>query len=298
MDKIPEGLRIRGTDKVAFLKQFDASGIDGMSFSVTPIKYLNHEGHELSAHATGFIYKHDTSYYLVTALHCLSGRNVFTGKNLSPTGFIPNSIRIWPTHRLASGQVTRSMMQLVILDDDGDPKWRIDANQSALSVDIAVLPLQTHGLDLHAINDGEDDELLAVSGADCFVLGYPIPSIEDPFLPIWRKGSFASEPRIPIDGKPVFLVDASTSPGMSGAPIIQRWFGPAPVYRNGDLVIMGSQAVTSKLVGVYGGRAHDYKDIGPIGYGWYANRIDGIIKQEHRDTMFSVGLSSGKWSFR
>lgn len=45
-------------------------------------------------------------------------------------------------------------------------------------------------------------------------------------LPFWTRGAVATEPAAPIDGLPVFLVDARTRPGQSGSPVIGYWIGP------------------------------------------------------------------------
>lgn len=276
-----------------FPSQFATWGVSHESFSVTPIRYLDFNGQEMSVHATGFVFKHVTGFYLITALHCLTGIDTFSGKNLSSTGFRPKTITIYPSHRLEDGNLTRATMQMSILDEDGNSLWKQDVNYDLLSTDIAVLRLVSDlPLDYVFINYRTEDDLLIMSGSDCFVLGYPLSEVEDPFLPIWRRGSLASEPGIPIDGKPVFLIDASTSRGMSGSPFIQRWFGPAPMRDNGELIIKADAAVTSRLIGVYGGRAHSYQDVGPIGYGWYANRIDAIIEGRQLEPVFDLQLSN------
>ena len=44
-------------------------------------------------------------------------------------------------------------------------------------------------------------------------------------FPIWKRGSIASEPEIPIDGKPMFYIDTATRQGMSGAPVFAQTSG-------------------------------------------------------------------------
>jgi hypothetical protein len=130
----------------------------------------------------------------------------------------------------------------------------------------------------------QDENLYSAVGFDCFVAGYPNRNCHAPHLPIWRRGSFAYEPTMPIDDRPMFLVDAATSPGLSGAPIFQRCHGPAPILdENGELSIKLESIVATRFVGVYGGRLDHKNQLAQVGYGWYANRIPMIVsgRPEH-----------------
>lgn len=74
--------------------------------SVNEISYTSHllnigiindnELYHLS-YATGFIYKHNNIQYLVTNLHVLSGRDIFTGEIESKTGGVPNFLSFTPS---------------------------------------------------------------------------------------------------------------------------------------------------------------------------------------------------------
>lgn len=51
------------------------------------------------------------------------------------------------------------------------------------------------------------------------LIGYPYGYYDKKnCLPIWKTGSIASEPDMDFEGKPLFLVDVSAFPGMSGSP--------------------------------------------------------------------------------
>lgn len=129
--------------------------------------------------------------------------------------------------------------------------------------EITVLDLGKKPWSSSCINlQQQDDDLLAVVGSDCIVVGYPLPNIDDPFFPVWRRGSFAYEPAAPVNGKPIFLIDAATSRGMSGSPIIQVWHDPAPLRSaDGIAEIDPTRVRSSRLRGVYGGRAHSARSV-------------------------------------
>ena len=79
------------------------------------------------------------------------------------------------------------------------------------------------------------------------LLGYPYGFFDTKnFLPVWKTGHLASEPAVDFQGEPVFLVDVSAFPGMSGAPVVAVSNG---VYENeaGDMMT----GVQRKLLGVF-----------------------------------------------
>lgn len=72
------------------------------------------------------------------------------------------------------------------------------------------------------LNDNIFKPIVTNVGDDCFILGYPLRNYEGLMLPIWKRGSLASETPLGLEGRPIFLVDAATTAGMSGSPIIRR----------------------------------------------------------------------------
>lgn len=65
------------------------------------------------------------------------------------------------------------------------------------------------------------DEPGLVPAADVSFLGYPRDRFDHVnYLPITRKGSISSLPRVDYDGKPEFIIDAQVYPGSSGSPVI------------------------------------------------------------------------------
>lgn len=74
------------------------------------------------------------------------------------------------------------------------------------------------------------------------------------------------------DGKPTFLIDATTRGGMSGSPVVLRLTGGYPT-RNGGMVLAGGMA--TKFLGVYAGRIHDDVE---IGYVWRPGLVIEILE--------------------
>jgi len=58
------------------------------------------------------------------------------------------------------------------------------------------------------------------------LIGYPYGYYDKKnWLPVWKTGSIASEPDVDFEGKPLFLVDVSAFPGMSGSPAFAIAYG-------------------------------------------------------------------------
>ena len=134
--------------------------------------------------------------------------------------------------------------------------------------DAALLPIETATPNAVAINDrlaneisfGNDapklekpspEHLLRVS-ADIFVVGYPdIVESRSSGLPIWKKGSIASEPQTRM---PTFLIDATTNSGFSGSPVL------CDVGRSRNMFTI-SKKLPLDLIGIYSSHiTHDRYD--------------------------------------
>ncbi len=116
--------------------------------------------------------------------------------------------------------------------------------------------------------------------AEVFILGYPKGLTKQGVLPVWKKGSVASEPLFNVmDDAPAFFVDAVTRDGMSGSPVI--YFGDDITDQFGrtrDLDRRGE----AWLIGVYGGRegvTAEEIDMA-LGRVWHRRLLDEIFFQQ------------------
>lgn len=79
------------------------------------------------------------------------------------------------------------------------------------------------------------------------LVGYPYGYYDKTnSLPIWKTGSVASEPSVDFDNKPLFVIDISAFPGMSGSP--------AFVISNGTYETEGGGTTVGsarKFMGIY-----------------------------------------------
>jgi Trypsin-like peptidase domain len=221
--------------------------------------------------ATGFFYRFGQSIALVTNWHVLAGADPSDGRLLDRRGFVPNrlvcNINLFDKQ---VGSVVIKEVEFPLIGEDGQTTWRQSSGQDP-APDIAFILMDDHLPDFEQLGSkimslpadiiviGTDQERAADRAFpqvmdDVFILGYPQGISAQGVLPIWKRGSIATEPLMTaLDNAPVMLVDAATRSGMSGAPVLH--FGRALTTREGKPVDLGrSDDDLGWLVGVYAGR--------------------------------------------
>lgn len=268
-----------------FHLQFPKARTNLISATVILIEQLSNDGqNNRISHATGFMWRNQGKLWLVSARHVFTGKNPFDGSVLSDSGYIPRIIRVHVGIGRTLGFVSKRELILPLYDDDR-PLWHDDPEFESLRTDISALPIDIEdGNIVYCTNDdpnfGGHDDLVVDVGFTCHIVGYPTPHVSGLKFPIWRSGALASDPALPIDGKPIFLVDAATGPGFSGSPVYRVHFGPAPHYD--DSVDTGIRIDTSSVrrvsfVGVYSGRLDHPHQGAQTPYVFYGNRVSIIV---------------------
>jgi hypothetical protein len=234
-------------------------------------------------HATGFLWRYEGRSIVVTNWHVLAGKNPFTGEWLKH-GQCPQFIDLhfWSLDRVeADGtrHLTSHCAKVCVYEHFHSPRWREHAARRKLCIDIAVIDVTETlqsicSLDaVMYLNEYGFSPILQIIGADAFAVGYPIND-PPPKMPIWKRGSIASEPLAPWRGRPAFLLDGRTSAGMSGSPVIRRVVGPCPVSAE-ELNV--NAILTSEFLGVYSGRLHDDEDNASIGIVWRREALAELL---------------------
>lgn len=159
----------------------------------------------------------DGRVFLVTNWHNVTGINPVTGEHLSPTGVEPDHVLFtaFPNGNLnARAKVGRGLY-----GTDGRPAW-LEHPSLGRRVDVVCLelPESLRGW-VFPINALENSPLRPSIAGDIFILGYP-RGIGPNQLPIWKRGSIATEPDIDVEGLPLIYVDTASSEGMSGSPVV------------------------------------------------------------------------------
>ncbi len=124
----------------------------------------------------------------------------------------------------------RVQREISLYGPNGDSIWYVHPQFQKKRIDVVAIPLDSAINDdpeigLYPINSLRSDvDLQMAIGMDVFVLGYPF-GFSPPGLPIWKRGSVASEPDIVHLADGFLLIDTASRPGMSGAPVIRRSWG-------------------------------------------------------------------------
>jgi hypothetical protein len=245
------------------------SVIDQYSVATVPIEALF--GKTSLFLGTGFVWQHEEDFYLITNWHNVSGRDPFTNKHLSKTAAEPDRLRIWWNKKGALGDKFSAVHPLK--NEEGKPNWLIHSLHGH-QIDVVALQVEQPDAEMHPINKMPTARLALPVGADIFILGYPF-GIGLGGLPIWKRGSIASEPDVLDTKRPVIYIDSASRPGMSGSPVIRRSWDSHSMEGGGTLM---NGAAATRFVGVYSGRLSTSDTNDPqIGLTWPAKFIDEII---------------------
>lgn len=212
-----------------------------------PIKLYFNE--TFLSNATAFFYVINGKRFFITNWHVVTGKNALTKKCLINSGGCPNQIE-WPY-----GSNYRIPLYENLDINHGKPLWYHHPTHENL-IDVVAIPTDNIKVPSSLFNTPIPEELeytdvIPSVGMDIFVLGFP-NGIQANGLPIWKRGTIASEPMVNIDNLPMFYVDSATRSGMSGSPVLL-------VTNGGYADSQGRQWLASntkyKFLGVYSGRA-------------------------------------------
>jgi hypothetical protein len=249
--------------------------IDLYSSSTVPIEMFF--GSTALSLGTGFVWEDAGAFFLITNWHNVSGKDPFSGKHLSNTAAEPDRVRVWWNRKGRLGDRLSTVEAL--RDTDGAPLWWVHP-QHGNQVDVIALPIIPHvSAEMYPINGMPSAPLSLPIGSDVFILGYPF-GIGPGGLPIWKRGSIASEPEV-IDPPYIFL-DTASRPGMSGSPIIKRSWG-THLYEGGSSATSVA-SVCTRFVGIYSGRMASTEPLdAQLGFGWPAALLIEIISGREPD---------------
>lgn len=260
---------------------------DYFSLATTPVELMR-EGNKI-AHGTGFLWRHHNgSNYLITNWHNFTGKNPFDNTFIN-NGQVPDAVVIYPCLRHdhnGGWHVFRIPMEAPLYEHYDAPAWLQHPDFAAMRIDVVAFPVNHAGEgSIITLQDVGQERLFTNVGSDLFIIGYPFPDYSPPhFLPIWKKGTIATEPLDLWNGRPAFLADAASRKGMSGSPVIRRVFGPPPIVTPNGLQVMANNVVTSRFIGIYSGHlSANFNEI-TLGIVWHAYCVDQIIQAQSPGT--------------
>jgi hypothetical protein len=226
--------------------------------------------------ATGFIWTTLNRTFLISNWHVIAGRNTYTGQAMHSSGAVPDAVHFSAAFEHL-GRLEWREVRIQLFDQAGNATW-LQHPTLGQDVDIAALEMPIDGISgtVCSLAEGDLQSNIAVTvSSEVFVVGFPLGIAKQFTLPIWKRGSVASEFSVPFDGLPIFVVDTATREGMSGSPVYARSSG-AHLTTTGDFAI--GNGPSSRFLGVYSGR-YGAKDefSAQLGRVWHAELIPTII---------------------
>lgn len=253
-------------------------------------------GDQILAKGTGWFWRLPDGIALVTAWHNLSGLHHTVRKPLSRSGGMPDRIRY---HYVATNPQTfqNAEVPLYLDDERTQPRWFVHPVCGSY-YDMAFIGLHIQGAGVACVNDTVSVLTAAARpGYDVFAIGFPQGIQLMNVFPVWKRGSIASDPDLPVEGHPKFYVDMAGRGGLSGAPVYRSQQGVVmEPTANGHSVGFGDK---TEFLGLYSGRAADQLppearsgESSDLGFVWRADIVLDMLNGGVLDEQPEVGKGS------
>lgn len=207
------------------------------------------------SNATCFFTQQNEKIYLVTNWHVVSGRNADTNVVMSPTGGVPNKLRVYVPKQGSNSTLSFDddfYMDVDLFDEDDNRLW-YEKQENGRMIDVALVPLkETKGV-ITTIEEAEEpfnEKVPFEITSEIFIIGFPFGK-QTGYIPIWKKASVASEPELDVENLPYFFADTATRTGMSGSPVVLYKDRPITMINEKERKVSRHW---TKFVGVYSGR--------------------------------------------
>ena len=218
---------------------------------------------------TGFIVVYEGTNHLITNWHVVTGRDSNTGTPMSTNGVAdPDMIGIWYHDAKRLGSWHR-INEPLIDPTNGNKLWK--EHRLSRQIDVIALTLKPNDdtTVYHLDTSLAQTDLVLAPSEPVSIVGFPFGIAAAGKFPIWKTGHIASDIDLDYNGEPIFLVDATTRPGMSGSPVFARRLG---MHRASTGWHIGKDAI--RFLGVYSGRIREQADVGMV---WKPSVIDDIL---------------------
>ena len=175
--------------------------------------------------------------------------------------------------------------------DGNNPRWK-EHPDLGRAVDVVAVDVEDSFLkEQHVFNAANDingfhADYHGFVTDDVFVIGYPFgisgSSRDRGAMPIYKRGSIASEPMLDFDRRPCLLIDCRTFPGMSGSPVVVSHSGlwnPEGKFAGNSII-----GTVDNLLGVYSGRMTNRmceinKVTSDIGVVWKMQAVQQVVER-------------------
>ncbi|MEO6904378.1 MAG: trypsin-like peptidase domain-containing protein [Bacteroidia bacterium] len=260
-------------------------GFDSPSLSTHYLRMIPYGSDITMSTGTGFVYESNSKLYLITNGHNITRVNPETNTRISSSSAFPviikTKLKLIPTDN-PDALVVSDFFEISLYEDSEylKPNWLIHPDHG-YKVDVIAIPfvdvaeLPSH-VKLFPINSFYFTEFPLIVADDVFILGYPFDLTGGMELPIWKRGTIATEPSLDLNNLPKMLIDTATRSGMSGAPVLMRRRG----IHGLSAKVTGEEIIglVQQFAGIYSGRigaAHQFQV--QLGIVWKGHVIEEII---------------------
>ena len=261
--------------------------IDSPSLSTHYLRMIPYGSDITMSTGTGFLYEYENEIFIITNGHNVTRTNPQLTQRIINSAAFPIKIKSKVRAAYSENQNLYRLTDYFTVDlyEDEDfktPKWYVHPENEYL-IDVIAIPLAKKDeipahIKYFPINKFNfDRQFEPLVSDDVFILGYPFDISDALELPIWKRGTIATEPFFDIDKLPKFYVDTASRSGMSGAPVIMRRNG---LHGIGGDKLTGSEifGAIQNFVGIYSGRigADDEFKV-QLGIVWKEKVIEEIL---------------------
>ncbi len=204
------------------------------------------------SNATAFLWVAGQRKFLVTNWHVLAGRNPETNQPLHSSAGISDRIVVHFQNVDADKPPIVRDFPLIV----GDDRTWLEHPVAGRKFDIAAIEVEFPPMEesnYFPLNAVPQMQIKQRVGMPVFIIGFPF-GLQKYGVPIWKMGSFASEPFLSEILDTHLVIDSASRPGMSGSPVIKGEYGEIELD-NGHYGRTQSNG-GCRIVGVYSGRFH------------------------------------------
>lgn len=220
--------------------------------------------------ATGFMVKVGDDDFLITSRHVLRGRHQTSNAPLHPSGAVPDFVCVAHNGRQLG---TWKWFTEPLYDRNGVALWKEHPDLGPLVDVVALRCNDLADVQIRPYDPWKPGAPLRHDICDAVnIVGFPLVTSDGKNIPVWTRAFVASDPALDYSGVPCFLVDARTTGGAAGAPVI--------VYATSGLADLddGTTAQVEKplgrFVGVYSGRITAESDLGVV---WNVRALRALL---------------------
>jgi hypothetical protein len=247
-------------------------------------------GNDVTTIASGFFWELGGRVMLVSNWHCFAGIDPDTGRTIDPHGRTPNLVTLMAFRNKsepdAAGNFAVGLERVEIaLGAASSTRW-LEHPMLGRKVDVAAIDVTdelTAKKTSHAcVNTLEADGYAtpAVSEA-VFIIGYPLGMLDKTPIPVWKRGTIATDPTFDAGGLPMLYVDTATRPGMSGSIVLVR-MSAAKGWTTKDGTKQVGFGERDQILGIYSGALGAHQVEAQLGVVWKRQVIEETIAGQAR----------------